>query len=239
MCGRYTLSVPLSNLIDAFEVPPPDFDLTARFNISPTQDAPVVALGEKGRGMGLLRWGLVPSWAREPSLGSRLINARSETVREKPAFRGAFQRRRCLVPADGWFEWRKEDPQGPRGGTKTPFWIHREGRLLLAFAGLWERWEPRAGAPLFTFAILTAEAAPALRPIHDRMPVILPREAWTRWLDPHTPGEDLVPLLASQGPPDLRAHAVSTLVNSPRNDLPACTDPVQAGPTRATPGALS
>ncbi len=225
MCGRYTLSVPLSNLIDAFDVPPPDFQLQPRFNIAPTQEAPVVAVGERGRGMGLLRWGLVPSWSKEPSMGSRLINARSETVGEKPAFRGAFRHRRCLVPADGFFEWRKEDPQGPGGGNKTAFWIHMEGRIPFAFAGLWERWNPREGTPLFTFTILTTEAAPDIREIHSRMPVILPRESWARWIAHETPEEDLVPFLKPYEGGGLRAHAVSSLVNSPRNDLPACVEP--------------
>jgi putative SOS response-associated peptidase YedK len=107
MCGRYTLSIPLSNLVDAFDVDPPSFDYRPRFNIAPTQEVPVVAEDEKGRRMGLLRWGLIPSWSKDPGMGSRLINARSETVATKPAFRSAFKRRRCLVPADGFFEWKK------------------------------------------------------------------------------------------------------------------------------------
>ena len=128
MCGRYTLSVPLSNLIDTFEVPPPEFEYEPRFNIAPTQLVPVVAADERGRRMGLLRWGLIPSWAKDPGIGSRMINARSETVAEKPSFRSAFRKRRCLIPADGFFEWKKEGGEEGKGATKTPFWIHLSTR---------------------------------------------------------------------------------------------------------------
>jgi putative SOS response-associated peptidase YedK len=176
--------------------------------------------------MGLLRWGLVPSWAKEPELGSRLINARSETVAEKPAFKGAFRRRRCLVPADGYFEWRKDEAEKAGRPAKTPYWIHREGRRPLALAGLWEKWEPRDGSPLYTFAILTTEAAAAFREIHPRMPVILPQGEWARWLKPGAVPEELLPMLRPYQGEDLRAYPVSTLVNSPRNDLPACVEPV-------------
>ncbi len=226
MCGRYSLGAPLIDLVDIFDVPLPEFEHPPRFNIAPTQDAPVVAVGGRGRRMGLLRWGLVPSWAKEPGLGSRLINARSETVAEKPAFKGAFQRRRCLVPADGYFEWRKGAPDTPGSGAKTPFWIHREERLPMAFAGLWEKWEPRQGPPLHTFAILTTEATAAFQDIHPRMPVILPQGEWARWLDPGAVAEELLPMLRPYPGDDLRAYPVSTLVNSPRNDLPACVEPV-------------
>lgn len=219
MCGRYTLTVPLDNLVEAFQVSPPDFGFSPRYNIAPTQKVPVVAQDDRGRRMGLLQWGLVPSWADDPSMGSRLINARSETVAEKPSFRSAFRRRRCLVPADGFFEWKKEE------GGKTPFWIHREDRGAFGFAGLWEKWEPREGQALYTFTILTASATPELRDIHPRMPVILPRGQWEAWLDQGTEAEALGEILKCYRGPHLSAVPVSSRVNSPRHDDPACIAP--------------
>ncbi|MFH1763985.1 MAG: SOS response-associated peptidase [Gemmatimonadota bacterium] len=224
MCGRYTLSVPLSNLVDAFDVHPPDFGYPPRFNIAPTQDAPVIAQDQEGRRMGLLRWGLIPSWAKDPAIGSRMINARSETVAEKPAFRRAFQRRRCLVPADGFFEWRRDSGEGAAKGPKTPYWIHLAGRAPFVMAGLWERWDPEGAAPLYSFTILTTEAAPAIEEIHPRMPVILPAGARDRWLDPAATSEELLPLLLPlrEG---IESYPVSSRVNSPGNDLPECIEP--------------
>lgn len=219
MCGRYTLTVPLSNLVDTFQVEPPEFDYVPRFNIAPTQKVPVVAQDSRGRRMGLLQWGLVPSWADDPSMGSRLINARWETVGEKPSFRSAFRRRRCLVPADGFFEWKKE------GEGKTPYWIHRADRESLAFAGLWERWEPREGDPLFTFTILTTEAIPEIREIHPRMPLVLPPSDWDQWMDSETDTQALSRVLQEYRGPSLAAFPVSTRVNTPRNDDPSLIQP--------------
>ncbi len=175
--------------------------------------------------MGLLRWGLIPSWARDPAMGSRLINARSETVAEKPAFRSAFRRRRCLVPADGFYEWKREGVAAGERSSKTPYWIHMASREPFAFAGLWERWDPREGPPVHTFTILTTEASAALRHIHPRMPVILPPAVWGKWLD--TALEDPHPKDFFRPLPDgsLEAQPVSTLVNSPRNDDPSCIEP--------------
>jgi putative SOS response-associated peptidase YedK len=225
LCGRYTLSVLLSNLVDSFDVRPPEFEYPPRFNIAPTQDAPVIAQDQDGRRMGLLRWGLVPPWAKDPAMGSRLINARSETVSEKSAFRRAFRRRRCLVPADGFFEWKKGGGEGDTKEPKTPFWIHLDGREPFVMAGLWEKWDPGGSAPLYTFTILTTEAAPSIREIHPRMPVILPVGARDRWLDPDAAPGDLLTLLRPFGE-GIRAYPVSTQVNSPRNDLPECIEPV-------------
>ena len=226
MCGRYTLSVPLSNLVDAFDISPPEFDYRPRYNIAPTQEVPVIAQDERGRRMGLLRWGLVPSWAKDPAIGNRMINARSETAAQKPAFRSALRQRRCLVPADGFYEWKKEG--GGEGGkpTKTPFWIHRAGGETFAFAGLWERWEPGDGPPLYTFTILTTEASPEIRHIHPRMPVILPTATRPSWLDASSDPVPLLDSLRNSAGLPLQAHPVSSLVNSPRNDLPACIEPV-------------
>lgn len=237
MCGRYTLSVPLSNLVDTFDVPPPHFDHAPRFNIAPTQEAPVLARDESGTRMGLLRWGLIPSWAKEPSIGSRLINARSETVGEKPAFRSAFARRRCLVLADGFYEWKKAEEAGAaaagqgRGGktgrpSKIPQWIHLPSRDVFTMAGIWERWAPPDGDSLYTFSILTTEAAAGIRHLHHRMPVIVGPDARATWLDPESSPETLKGLLRPYEEESFQAFPVSSKVNSPRNDDPTLIDPV-------------
>jgi putative SOS response-associated peptidase YedK len=226
VCGRYSLTVPLSNLVDAFDVPPPDFGYQPRFNIAPTQEVPVIAQDDRGRRMGLLRWGLIPSWAKDPAMGSRLINARSETAAGKPSFRSAFRRRRCLVPADGFFEWKKEGEGEGRKPSRAPFWIHLATREPFAFAGLWERWGPEVGLPLHTFTILTTEASPEMSHLHPRMPVILPPRARDIWLDPESDPPALQGLLRPFPGSSLRAHPVSTLVNSPRNDVPECIEAV-------------
>lgn len=224
MCGRYTLTVPLSNLVDSFDVQPPDFDYPPRFNIAPTQDAPVIAQDREGRRIGLLRWGLIPSWAKDPALGNRMINARSETAAEKPAFRGAFRRRRCLVPADGFLEWKKPKEGASEKKPKIPHWIHLPDRVPFVMAGLWEKWEPEDAPPVYSFTILTTEAAPGIRHIHPRMPVILSDDAVDPWLGEGTSPGDLLRLL---GPYEgtLQAFPVSALVNSPRNDMPECLEP--------------
>jgi putative SOS response-associated peptidase YedK len=226
MCGRYTLSIPLSTLVDAFDVEPPRFDYPPRFNIAPTQDAPVIAQDGRGRRMGLLRWGLVPSWAKDLSVGSRMINARSETAHEKPAFRSAFRKRRCLIPADGFFEWKKIPPEdGGEKGGKAPFWIHRSDREPFLMAGLWERWTPPNGDPVHSFTILTTDAAPSLRAVHHRMPVILPFPEAARWVDPAEDPAGLRPLLRPNAD-GIQMFPVSTVVNSPRNDTPECIEAV-------------
>jgi putative SOS response-associated peptidase YedK len=227
MCGRYTLTVSLPELVDVFDVPPPAFHYGPRYNIAPTQDAPVVAQDSRGRRMGLLRWGLVPSWAQDLGIGSRLINARSETVAQKPAFRQAFRGRRCLIPADGFYEWKEEEGATDGKASKRPYWIHRGAGELFAFAGLWERWAPPEGDPLHTFTILTTQAAEAIRGIHPRMPLILHPSSWRPWLHPETGPEELQGLLKPHVPEDLRAHPVSAIVNSPRNDGPECIESVE------------
>ena len=175
--------------------------------------------------MGLLRWGLIPSWSKDPSIASRLINARSETVATKPSFRVAFQRRRCLVPADGFYEWKRDEKGDGGKGTKTPFWIHMATREPFVFAGLWESWQPDDGATLYTYTILTTEASEDVREIHNRMPVILPDPARSQWLDPASDADDLRDLLRPFPSRSLHAHPVSSIVNSPRNDLPECVEP--------------
>ncbi len=192
-----------------------------RYNVAPTQEAPVLIRGEDGLRLGPLRWGLVPHWADDPAIGSRMINARSETAASKPAFREAFRRRRCLVPTDGFYEWRPGE-----GGRKTPYWIHLPEGGVFTFAGLWERWRPSGGPPLHTFTILTTEASADLRPYHPRMPVVVPAGRRGAWLDPSAGTAELDPLLGSPPEGTFRAREVSTLVNSPAHESPECVRPV-------------
>ncbi len=222
MCGRYSLTVDQEALTAALEVEVL-FRHEPRYNIAPTQTVPVVVREEGSRLQKGFRWGLVPGWADDPSIGNRMINARGETAAEKPSFRVPFRRRRCLVPADGFYEWKKED------GGKVPFWIHREGGGILTFAGLWDRWEGEDGHALETFTIVTTEANELLRPIHRRMPVILSAGGAQRWLDPAAGRSELQALLARAPSEVLDVREVSTHVNSPSHDDPGCIQPVGEG----------
>ena len=221
MCGRFTLTPPSTDIPSFFDLDLDDVPLlTPRYNIAPTQPIATVRLGTEGRReLHEARWGLLPSWAKDRSKASHGINARSETAAEKPTFRAAFRSHRCLIPASGWYEWRAE------GGRKQPYAILRRDGGLLAFAGLWEKWG-HDGEVLETAAILTTSATAAMRPLHDRMPVILPREAWSVWLDPQRrTDEELAPLLV---PFDdgLVFVPVSTYVSNARNQGPGCLEPV-------------
>jgi putative SOS response-associated peptidase YedK len=222
MCGRYTLTqtgqLPAVFEISEIRIPP-------RFNIAPTQEVPVVRLSdEKGRYLDSLKWGLVPRWSKDPSLGARMINARSETVEKKPSFREAFRQRRCLVPADGFYEWKKSP------GSKQPYFIGMSDRSVFAFAGLWEYFS-KDGRELETFTILTCKPNNLLSEIHDRMPVILPRESFSSWLDPRRDSSSLKSLLAPYSAEEMTAYRVSRLVNNPRNDVPECVEPVDRLPS--------
>jgi len=225
MCGRYSLTSPLEAVRRLFDVTGGG-NLAPRFNIAPTQGAAVVRLdpaAPSGRALDLLIWGLVPSWAKEAAIGSRLINARAETVAEKPSFRAAFGRRRCLVPADGFYEWQVAP------GGKQPYRITLSDGRPFAFAGLWEHWQGPDGAELESFTIITTEANPQLRPIHHRMPVILAADAHARWLDHEDPGG--LELLRPYAGEDLQVFAVSRRVNSPKHDDPECAAPVDDATT--------
>jgi len=218
MCGRFTfatapeVAAEFFGLDEAAEFPP-------RYNIAPTQVVPVVLNTESGRRLELFRWGLIPSWTKDPSIGNKMINARAETVAEKPAFRSAFKQRRCLMPADGFYEW-QEDPKG-----KQPFHIRMRDGSPFAFAALWERWES-GGATVRSCCILTTTPNEVLAPIHDRMPVILRRSDFGLWLDATAnQPEKLTPLLAPYPPGDMSAFAVSTRVNSPARDDEECVRP--------------
>jgi len=217
MCGRYTLT--LAGLVpDFFEIS--ETRINPRFNIAPTQEAPVVRLSESGeRELKELRWGLVPHWFKGPPKGSLMINARSEGLAEKPAFRDAFRKRRCLVPADGFYEWAKAGP------GKQPYYFRMKDRTLFAFAGLWDRCRLE-GEVLETFTIVTCPPNSAVAPFHDRMPVILPRSAFDGWLKGPPAAPDVGDLLVPCDPELMESFAVSTLVNSPTNDRPECIRPL-------------
>ncbi len=228
MCGRYTLSSPGDMVAEVFGLPYTP-ELPLRYNIAPTQESAVVRVPAHGapRRLDMLRWGLVPFWAEDAKIGNRMINARSEGIENRPAFGESFRRRRCLVPADGFYEWM---PTGDRR-AKQPYHLRRADRRPFAFAGLWSRWRPPAGPPLETYTILTTDAAPGIRAIHDRMPVILEPDRFDLWLDPAVEDpERLKPLLAPHLPESFEAVAVSTRVNKPEHDEPDCLEPlVEAG----------
>lgn len=222
MCGRYSLTTPVEAvraLFDFVELP----NLPPRANIAPRQEVAAVRLGpdDGARHFVWLRWGLIPPWAGDAAIGARMINARAESVAEKPAFRGAFRTRRCLIAADGFYEWRPED------GRKQPYRITLAKTDVFAFAGIWERWrDPRRSETLQTCAILTTEAVPALRPIHHRMPVILDPAGFAAWLDPDTKADAVAALLGRPVPPAFASYPVSTRVNSAANDDLALLAPV-------------
>jgi putative SOS response-associated peptidase YedK len=219
MCGRFAQKSPAKKVAKQFkveEVPP----LVERYNVAPTQAVLAVREASDGREATFLKWGLVPHWAKDPEIGNRLINARAETVTEKPSFREAFARRRCLVPLDGFYEWSR------RGDRKRPFYFHLRDGEPFAVAGLWESWGGDGG-PLETCTLLTTEANELLAPYHDRMPVILRPEDYDLWLDPNVRrAEQLRPLLRPYPHEGMSAYAVSPLVNRPANDSPRCVEPV-------------
>lgn len=221
MCGRFQLK-PDQDWVADFGVGPPD--LTPRYNIAPTQDIVTVRRdGDGVRRARLLRWGLVPSFADDPSVGSTMINARAETVARKPSFREPFQKRRCLVPADGFYEWRRV------GRARDPYLIKRRDGRPFAFAGVWDRWT-KSGAPLESCAILTTSANALVARIHDRMPVILDRDVYDLWLDPDADEADLQRVLRPLPAEEMTAHPVSQRVNSAAVDDPECEKPVAEPP---------
>lgn len=220
MCGRFTLGSGPEEISRAFGIPRPT-DLVPRYNVAPTQRVAAVRSSGAGRELVFLRWGLIPSWSRDKAIGARLINARGETVAEKPSFRSAFQHRRCLVLADGFYEWKAS------GKEKQPYYITLRDGGPFALAGLYERWEGDAEV-IESCTIITTGANELMRPLHDRMPVILAPCDHGTWLDAQWPTEDLARLLRPYPGDAMRATPVSTRVNSPRNDDAACVEPIEA-----------
>jgi putative SOS response-associated peptidase YedK len=220
MCGRFTLRAPPTDLAEYFdlaEVP----DLVPRYNVAPTQLVGAVRVVSGARHWAFLRWGLIPFWAKDPKIGNTLLNARGETIATKPAFRAAFKSRRCLIAADGFYEWQRQ------GKVKQPFHFHLRSNGPLAFAGLWEEWETPEGMRLESCTIATTSASAVVAPVHERMPVILPRETFGAWLNPASTVEELQALLAPYPGDDLQATPVGQTVNSAKNEVPACLEPAE------------
>lgn len=228
MCGRYAASVDLATLVREFKaeslVSQP---LPADYNVAPTKEAYLVREGEGGAEIEVARWGLVPSWAKDRTIGQRLINARSETVAERPSFRAAFARRRCLLPADGYYEWYRPTAQ-VKGAAKQPFFIRPQQRELpWAMAGIYEIWrDPTDDSPFESFAIITRPASENLAHIHDRMPVTLSKPQFDVWLESSTSAEELMHLMAEEPQVMLEAYPISTKVNSVRNNGPDLIAPI-------------
>ena len=237
MCGRFSQQRPASELAEIFAAEPLADDLGARFNVAPTDEALVVVQREDRRAITAYRWGLVPHWADSSKVGSRMFNARAETLTTSPAFRDAFRRKRCLVPVDGFYEWQRI------GTRRQPFSIARADGRPLALAGLWSGWrDPDADHVVRTFTIVTSGPNEQMAALHDRMPVIVPEDAWSLWLDPELedPGE-LQGLLGPTEDVQLEIRAVSPLVNNVRNegpDLIAPSEPEAESAGMARPAGL-
>ena len=218
MCGRYTLRTPVETLAEEFGITGPLPEVPTRFNVAPTQEVAAVLEEDEKRKLKMLRWGLIPSWADDPAIGNRMINARSETAAQKPSFRSAFRKRRCLVLADGFYEWQKT------ASGKQPYYIRMGDGSPFAFAGLWESWG-KYGEEVRSCTILTTEANGLVGEIHHRMPVILPAEEYDLWLDPDMgEAEPLLDLLRPYPDDLMEAYPVSRFVNSPSNDSEQCVE---------------
>jgi len=219
MCGRFTLRHSATEIAERFDVTNLTFDFVPRYNIAPTQPVAAITVDHTGeRWLRPLKWGLVPFWAKDPSIGSRMINARAESLAEKAAYKHALERRRCLIPADGFYEWVKN------GTKRMPMHIHfRDGRLF-AFAGLWERWGTGPDDELVTCSIVTVDPNDVVAPIHNRMPAILAPGDEAKWLSSTRHIHDVLPLLRPFPSAEIEAFPVSRRVNSPANDDAACLD---------------
>ena len=227
MCGRFTLKTDPETLTETFPgfTTPAADEMTPRYNITPSQRVAVVA-NNGDNSVEFFQWGLIPSWAKDPKIGNRMINARSETLAEKPSFRTPYKRRRCLVLSDGFYEWRAE----PGSKTKTPFYIRLKSEKPFAFAGLWEAWSPNIDDdPLLSCTIITTSPNALMETIHRRMPVILEPDGYAQWLDPNDQSpKQLDGLLKSYPVEEMEAYPVSRLVNRPSNDSPDCIVPADA-----------
>jgi putative SOS response-associated peptidase YedK len=224
MCGRFTLTVDPDELREAlpgFFIPS---DMTPRYNIAPSQPVAVIANDGKNQ-LDYYVWGLIPSWAKDPQTGNKMINARAETLAEKPSFRNAFKYRRCLILADGFYEWQAHEDRGKV--YKTPMYIRMKTGESFAFAGLWEHWHSPDGSEVLSCAIITTEPNDFMKTIHNRMPVILPRESYAQWLEPGAKDPSGLQGLLTAYPSDqMAAFPVSRKVNDPATDSPECIHPV-------------
>ncbi len=220
MCGRFVRAVSLEDIADEFGVDKPDFDLSPSHNIAPSQNIAIIKSGEK-KSLALCRWGLIPSWAKDPAIGHKMINARSETIAEKPSFKSSFKHLRILIPANGFYEWKRE------GKIRTPYYIRLKSRVSFAFAGLVNYWKSPEGNQVCTSCIITTDANELLQPVHDRMPVIIRKEDEDKWLDNGEQNKNaLLALLKPYSSDEMDYYAVSPMVNSPANNSPECINPV-------------
>jgi len=218
MCGRYTLRTPVDSLVEAFEIDEYPASIIPNYNTAPTQEVAAVVEEDEKRKLEVLRWGLIPSWAKDAAIGNKMINARAETVSEKPSFRSAFKKRRCLILADGFYEWQKTD------NGKQPFYIKMEDDSPFAFAGLWEIWKDEE--EIRSCTIITTEANNLMDEIHHRMPVILHPEDYGMWLDPDFDEKEPLTSLLKPYPSDtMEAYTVSRRVNKPSNNEPSVVEP--------------
>lgn len=220
MCGRFTQRHKAEEVVERFEVDPDDLIAQPRYNIAPSQTLAAVRQVE-GRELFACRWGLIPFWAKDPAIGNRMINARAETLAEKPSFRRAFAARRCLIPADGFYEWQKQGK-----GASRPFYIRLRDDGLFGFAGLWEEWKSPEGEVVTTCAIITVEPNELMAGIHNRMPAILKPEHEAAWLDRSNDIPAVSNLLQPYPSELMEAYEISRAVNNPRFDDPACIEPV-------------
>ncbi|NJK74406.1 MAG: SOS response-associated peptidase [Microcoleus sp. SU_5_6] len=223
MCGRFTLNTSGQIIAEFFkiaEIP----DIKPRYNIAPSQAVATVTFESEKmqRQFQFMRWGLIPSWAKDAKIGNRTINARSETVAEKPAFRSAIKHRRCLIIADGFYEWQQQ------GKTKQPYYFQMADSKPFAFAGLWENWESPEGENITSCSIITTEANETVKPVHDRMPVILYEGNWEQWLDPSiNKSQQVLSLLKPYDPTAMKGKAVSAIVNNPKRESPECIQAIE------------
>ncbi|MGE0101497.1 MAG: SOS response-associated peptidase [Blastocatellales bacterium] len=220
MCGRFTQRHKPEEVVERFEVDPDDLIAQPRYNIAPSQTLAAVRQGD-GRELFACRWGLIPFWAKDPAIGNRMINARAETLAEKPSFRRAFAARRCLIPADGFYEWQKQGK-----GASRPFYIRLRDDGLFGFAGLWEEWKSPEGEVVTTCAIITVEPNELMTGIHNRMPAILKPEHEAAWLDRSNDIPAVSNLLQPYPSELMEAYEISRAVNNPRFDDPGCIEPV-------------
>lgn len=219
MCGRFSLTTDEAILNERFRLAGSIEPYAARYNCAPTQNLAVIT-AEQPRRLSFFRWGLIPFWAKDEKIGNKMINARAESIEEKPSYKNAFRQRRCLVPADGFYEWKNEN-------GKKPYRITMKNQMPFAMAGIWESWKSKDGKSIYSFSIITTEANELMKPIHDRMPAILTADLEDIWLNSNNP-EEIRAILKPFDPNQMQAFEVSKLVNSPRNDNPAVILPVDA-----------